>query len=64
MGNFLLDVGHIHTNDPKKRLSDQTRNSTSVGAGFTIIAACHPDVTKPALTKCKNSWTNDIRQMT
>ncbi|MFP4410082.1 hypothetical protein [Coleofasciculus sp.] len=47
------------TNDPKKLLSDQKCHSTSVGAGFTIIAACHPDVTKPALTKCKNSWTND-----
>ncbi|MEQ9369678.1 MAG: hypothetical protein RIG63_11720 [Coleofasciculus chthonoplastes F3-SA18-01] len=38
------------TNDPKKLLSDQTCDRTSVGAGFTIIAACHPDVTKPALT--------------
>ncbi|MEQ9670753.1 hypothetical protein [Coleofasciculus sp. G2-EDA-02] len=41
----------------KKLLSVQTYHGTSVGAGLTIIAACHLDVTKPALTKCKNSST-------
>lgn len=47
----------------KKILSVQTYHGTSVGAGLTIIAACHPDVTKPVLTKCKNSSTLDIRHI-